>query len=176
MFTINSHKQRHFIDPWGYLSPKRRKMLEESWAGLFQKQILLTLPVKTIASYFDKNMGRFTKELHTVLGVLVLQQTFNLTDLETVEQFAFNIQWHYALNIPEETDEAKYMCPKTLWNMRMVAAENNLDEKIFTEATQKLIDTFKVAPSQQRMDSTHINQICGVLAGFVFFPQASINF
>ena len=92
MITINSHKQRHLFDPWGYLSPKRRKMLDESWAGLFQKQILLTLPAKTIASYFDKSMGRPTKELHTALGVLVLQQTFNLTDLETVEQFAFNIQ------------------------------------------------------------------------------------
>jgi len=156
MITINSHKQRHLFDPWGYLSPKRRKMLDESWAGLFQKQILLTLPAKTIASYFDKSMGRPTKELHTALGVLVLQQTFNLTDLETVDQFAFNIQWHYALNIPEESDAAKYMCPKTLWNMRMVVTENNLDEKIFTEATQKLVDTFKVDPSQQRMDSTHI--------------------
>ena len=156
MITINSHKQRHLFDPWGYLSPKRRKMLDESWAGLFQKQILLTLPAKTIASYFDKTMGRPTKELHTALGVLVLQQTFNLTDLETVDQFAFNIQWHYALNIPEESDAAKYMCPKTLWNMRMVVTENNLDEKIFTDATQKLIDTFNVDPSQQRMDSTHI--------------------
>ena len=156
MITINSHKQRHLFDPWGYLSPKRRKLLDESWAGLFQKQILLTLPAKTIASYFDKSMGRPTKELHTALGVLVLQQTFNLTDLETVEQFAFNIQWHYALNIPEESDAAKYMCPKTLWNMRMVVTENNLDEKIFTEATQKLVDTFKVDHSQQRMDSTHI--------------------
>lgn len=156
MITINSHKQRHLFDPWGYLSPKRRKMLDESWAGLFQKHILLTLPVKTIASYFDKSMGRPTKELHTALGILVLQQTFDLTDLETVEQFAFNIQWHYALNIPEETDEAKYMCPKTLWNMRMVVSENNLDEEIFTKATQKLVDIFKVDPSQQRMDSTHI--------------------
>jgi hypothetical protein len=156
MITINSHKQGHLFDPWGYLSPKRRKMIDESWAGLFQKHILLTLPVKTIASYFDKSMGRPTKELHTVLGVLVLQQTFDLTDLETVEQFAFNIQWHYALDLPEETDEAKYMCPKTLWNMRMVVSENNLDEEIFTKATQKLVDTFKVDPSQQRMDSTHI--------------------
>jgi hypothetical protein len=138
MITVNSYKQRPLFDPWGYLSPKRRKMLDESWAGLFQKQILLTLPVDSLASYFNKGMGRPTKELHTVLGVLVLQQTFDLTDMETVEQFAFNIQWHYALSIPEETDAAKYICPKTLWNMRMVVTENKLDEVIFKEATAKL--------------------------------------
>ena len=42
----------------------------------------------------------------------------DLTDAETVSQFSFNIQWHYALDIPGESDESKYLSPKTLWKLR----------------------------------------------------------
>jgi hypothetical protein len=84
-------------------------MLDESWSGLFQKEVLPSLPIDKVISHFHISFGRPTKELHTVLGVLVLQQAFDLTDIETVEQFAFNLQWHYALNITEESDSAKYM-------------------------------------------------------------------
>jgi hypothetical protein len=92
--------------------------LEDSWAGLFRQEILSELPVRQLAGCFRADFGRPAKELHTVLGVLVLQQMHDLTDLETINQLAFNQQWHYALDIPSESDAAKYMCPKTLWSRR----------------------------------------------------------
>jgi len=49
--------------------------------------------------FFSATSGRPTKELYTVIGVLLFQQAFDLTDQETIEQISFNIQWHYALNI-----------------------------------------------------------------------------
>ena len=79
-----------------------------------------------------------------VLGVLVLKETLDLTDYEAIDQLAFNIQWHYALNITEESDSAKYMCPKTLWNMRMIIAENGLEKTLFNTGTQKLAEVFNV--------------------------------
>ena len=88
-------------------------MLDDSWAGLFQKEILPVLPIRAIMPYFDASFGRPSKELFAVLAVQVLQQTFDYTDLETIQQFAYNIQWHYALNISEESDSAKYISPKT---------------------------------------------------------------
>ena len=156
MRKIKNHKQMNLINPWGFLGPKRQKMLEESWAGLFQKEILPSLPVDSLASYFDKSFGRPTKEFHTVLGTLLLQQSFDLTDMEAVGQLAFNVQWHYALNITDESDSEKYMCPKTLWSMRNIVATNNLDLVIFEAVTDNLAEAFKVDTSQQRLDSTHI--------------------
>ena len=44
-----------------------------------------------------------------MLGTILFQQVFDLTDEETVTQMAFNLQWHYALDIPEESDEVKYL-------------------------------------------------------------------
>ena len=76
-------------------------------------------------------MGRPSKELHTVLGVLLLQQTMDLSDKAAIEQLCFNIQWHNALNIPEESDDAKYISEKTLYSMRQLIIEQHLDETIF---------------------------------------------
>ena len=42
-------------------------------------------------------MGRPSKDLHVVIGVLLLQQLHDLSDAETVEALAFNMAWHYAL-------------------------------------------------------------------------------
>ena len=156
MIRINNHKQQELFDPWRFLSPKRRRLLEQSWPGLFKNEILTELPVGKFASFFTDGFGRPTKELYTVLGVLVLQQAFDLTDEETVDQFAFNIQWHYALNITEESDSAKYICPKTLWNMRSIIVQNSLDSILFEQITRKLADVFKVNTDNQRIDSVHI--------------------
>jgi hypothetical protein len=156
MIRIKDHKQGELFDPWSFLSPKRRRLLDQSWAGLFKKHILCELPVSQLAPFFAEGFGRPTKELHTVLGVLVLQQSLDLTDIETVNQLAFNIQWHYALNITEESDSAKYFCEKTLWNMRSIAVENALEAILFEDITAKLADVFNVNTDKQRIDSVHI--------------------
>ncbi len=114
MISIANHKQELLFDPWSHISPKRRQILDRSWAGLFRKDILCELPVMEPAPFFNCGFGRPSKELHTVIGVLILQQTHDMTDAEAVGQLAFNIQWQYALNIFEESDSAKYMSLKTL--------------------------------------------------------------
>ena len=118
--------------------------------------ILCELPVSQLAPFFSEGFGRPTKELHTALGVLVLQQSLDFTDVETVDQLAFNIQWHYALNITEESDSAKYFSEKTLWNMRSIAVENGLEATLFEDITAKLANVFNVNTDKQRIDSVHI--------------------
>ena len=102
MIRISDQKQGKFFDPWAFLSPKRRKLLDQSWAGLFQKELLSELPVNEMAPFFNVGFGRPSKELHMALGALVLQQTHDLSDEETVNQLAFNIQWHY-VRIPSHS-------------------------------------------------------------------------
>jgi len=156
MIRIKNHKQQELFDPWRFLSPKRRKLLDQSWAGLFREELLCELPVNEFASNFKEDFGRPTKELHTALGVLVIQQTQDVTDEEAVDQLAFNIQWHYALNITEESDSAKYIGTKTLWTMRDIVYQNNLDEILFENIRNKLAKVFKVNTDNQRIDSVHI--------------------
>lgn len=156
MIRINDHNQLKLFDPWDFLSPKRREILDQSWAGLFQKDILCELPISKLTSFFNKGFGRPSKELYTVFGVLVLQQAHDLTDEETVSQLAFNIQWHYALNITDESDSAKYLSLKSLWNFRQLFIDNELDSVLFDTITGKLAEVFKVDTDKQRIDSVHI--------------------
>ncbi len=174
MIRIKDHKQSNLFDPWSYLSPKRRQLLDQSWAGLFKEQILCELPVSKLAPFFNDSFGRPTKELHSVLAVLVLQQALDLNDEQTIDQLAFNIQWHYALNITEESDSAKYFCPKTLWNMRSIAVENGLEALLFDGITNKLADVFKVNTDKQRLDSVHIKSNMRRLGRIGIFSK-SIN-
>jgi hypothetical protein len=74
MIRIKDHKQQHLFDPWSFFGPKRRQILEQGWAGLFREHLLEELPVAQMASLFNTGFGRPTKNLHTVLGVLLLQQ------------------------------------------------------------------------------------------------------
>lgn len=156
MIRIKDHKQGYLLDPWDYVGPKRKSRMEDSWAGFFRQYILDKLPVDKLAAVFTEGIGRPTKELHSILGILFLQQMNDLTDEETVDQAAFNLQWHYALNITEETDEAKYISPKTLWSMRKLVTDLRLDEQMFTGLTDATAKIFKVDASRQRLDSVHI--------------------
>ena len=156
MIHTRDHKTAHLFDPWLFLGEKRRKLMDASWAALFREHILCELPVNKVAPFFNETFGRPTKELYTALGVLLLQQIHDLTDEETVSQLAFNLQWHYALDIVEESDEAKYLCAKTLWNMRDLVIENHLDEVLFEHSAEVLARVFNVDTTAQRIDSVHI--------------------
>ena len=51
-------------------------MLEGGWPGIFRKRRLLSFPVANMAKHFDRDLGRPTKELYTMLGALTLTTDF----------------------------------------------------------------------------------------------------
>ena len=156
MIHIKDHKTPDMFDPFPCLGPKRKQRIEESWAKVFREHILTTLPVEKVFSKYDPVFGAPTKELYSMIGLMVLQQMNDLTDEEAVDQFAYNLQWHYALNITSASDTAAYVSPKTLWNMRDLLIERNLYQVIFEEVVTTLADVFKVDVAKQRFDSVHI--------------------
>jgi hypothetical protein len=158
------------------LGPKRRKLLDESWAGIFQKEILPALPVYEFSQSFCRDNGRSTKELSSVLGAILIQQAQDTTDAETVHQFAFNQQWHYALNITDESDDAAYMCEKTLWNMRNVFIENDIAFLTLDRTNKTLAEAFNVDVKKQRIDSVHIRSNMKNLGRVGLFSQTIHKF
>lgn len=172
MITINDHKSPMLIDPWYFLGPKRRELLDDSWPGLFRTEVLPVLPVEKLAGRFKSGVGRPGKELHTALGALLLQQQLDLTDAETVRQLAFDTQWHYALNLTDESDFAKYMCARTLWGLREWATESGVVDELFDRVTERLAEAFSVDPSKQRLDSVHTKSNMKRLGRIRIFSRA----
>jgi len=176
MIRIKDHKTRYMFDPFAHLGPKRRKMIDESWAGIFRKHILTELPVNQLAKHFPSREGHPTKELYAMMGALLIQQMFDLTDEETARQFAFNIEWHYALDITDNSDESAYVSLKTIWNMRELITQAGIQNVIFDKVTEKLIAEFKVSTENQRLDSMHITSNMRHLGRIGIFVQCIKKF
>ncbi len=156
MIYTKDHKTLDMFDPFPFLGPRRKARIEASWAKLFREEILPVLPVHKIQKYYHAYKGAPTKELYAMLGLLLLQQMHDLTDEEAVDQFAYNIQWHYALNITSHDDADAYVCPKTLWTMRSILSDPALHAAVFESVTERLARIFSVDVSKQRIDSVHI--------------------
>jgi hypothetical protein len=94
MFTLRDRRAGELFDRWSDLGDKRRHLMEQSWAGIFRNHLLVELPVDDLCRHLDEHMDRPSKDLHFVIGVLLLQQLHDLSDAETVEALAFNMAWH----------------------------------------------------------------------------------
>jgi hypothetical protein len=114
MITLRDHRTADLFDPREHLGEKRRRLLERSWAGVFRKHLLKHLPVGELIARFSRQLGRPTMDRNTGIGALILLQFHDLTDAATVEAVAFNITWHYALDLRAESDA--YLCERTLRN------------------------------------------------------------
>ena len=90
MIFIKDHKTLNMFDPLDKFGSKRRKLIEDSWAPLFRNQFLQNLPVSKIVPYLSETTGTYTKELYSMLGLVLLQQTFDLIDKQTVYEF---VKW-----------------------------------------------------------------------------------
>jgi len=139
----------------GSLSERKVKRLEKTWAGVFQKHILPNLPIEWLSQNYSTTMGRPSKELYNVMGAVILQQFFDLTDQSTLDELAFNQQWHYALNNYDVDDQV--ISERTLWNVRNLLIRTEAGRNIFNTIVDHLIEHFDVDTSRQRMDSVHVN-------------------
>jgi len=156
MITVKDHHTRRLFDPWEYVGSKRRKLLERSWSGVFRKYLLEKLPVSSVATHFCDGMGRPSKELFATIGALILQQLHDMSDPDVTRALAFNLDWHYALDITDESDASKYISERTLRTYRKILINEGLDGILFDALTDTLIKEFDVDTSKQRLDSTII--------------------
>ena len=155
MHRIDDHSD-YLFDPWRHFGPKRKTFIKKSWAGVFRKFLLNHLPIELILQYFHKYIGRPSKEIYSMVGALILQQMFDLTDEETLEAYCFNEMWHYALDIRDTSDKSMYLANRTLRTYRNFAVQSGLADILFHSLTDKLIQDFKVKTDKQRLDSTHL--------------------
>ena len=91
MLTVQDHDSGDLFDPWADLGSRRRRLLEQSWAGVFREYLLIHLPVDELGTGFRDGVGRPSKDLYVALGALILQQLHDLTDRQTTEAVALNL-------------------------------------------------------------------------------------
>ena len=163
------------------LSPKKIARLEEKhWAGGFRHNALPVLLANedTFRPLFCEDNGRPNKPVAATLGLLILKETFDLTDEAALDNFEFNNSWQYALNV--EPEEA-HVCQKTLHNFRVKMSEAEEQgiltySTLFDEIVRAIIKDKGLKIGKQRLDSTHIRSNMAVLTRLALFTHTITAF
>ena len=71
----------------------------------FGNHLLDELSVGDLCRRLDERLGRPSKDLHVIIGVLPARQLHDPSDAATVEALAFNMAWHYALDVGGEAGQ-----------------------------------------------------------------------
>ena len=140
--------QSEFLVP-----PQKAKLLERSWAEVFQARALPLIDEQRFASMYHPDNGRPNRAVQTVLGVHILKEMFDLTDQEALEELEFNLLWHHALRL---TAEEAHLPQKTLHNFRVRLMAHDGGRVAFQETTDRIIGALGLRTGKQRLDSTHI--------------------
>ncbi len=154
MRNINNPRQKQLFDPFDtVLTQNCRKRLLEGWQGVFRHVILELMPVQKIAVHFHPVMGRPTKELYSIAGLMLIKEFMNWTKQQTVDEYSFNISVQYALNLEPVSHD---MSVRTLERYIRLFESDDLAKSIMDTVTLKLIEILGVKIDKQRLDSTHI--------------------
>jgi hypothetical protein len=150
---VNPQQIRLFDSFDNILTEKTRTHLEDGWQGVFRNVILELMPVEQISQHFNPTLGRPTKEMYSMAGLLLIKEFMNWTKPEALDAYRFNIGIQYALNLEPVAQD---LSMRTLERQIALFAEEGLAKTIMEQVTAKLVEVLDIKIDKQRLDSTHI--------------------
>jgi hypothetical protein len=154
MQRIVNPKQTQLFDPFdSVLTARTRKRLLDGWPGVFRHVILELMPVDAISEHFDATMGRPTKELYSIAGLLLIQEFMDWTKDEALDAYSFSMNVHYALNLEPVTHD---ISKRTLERYIRLFEDNDVAKATMDTITVRLVEVLGIRIDKQRLDSTHI--------------------
>ena len=147
-------RQGRLFDPFeGVIPPLGLDRIHKGWQGIFRTALLELMPARQLGKHFSPTIGRPTKELYSVAGLLFLQEFQNWTAAETVEAYLFRTDIQFALNLEPGCDE---MCERTYERYRALFLEDEGAGQVMQDVTDRLIGLLELDIRKQRLDSTHV--------------------
>ena len=154
------HLQPLLISNVNDLPEKRRKRLEESWAGVFYRQFFSRLNEEPFAVLYADCPSRPNVPVNWLVALEVLKGGYGWSDEELYDHFNFDLQVRYALGL-HDFHEGDFGL-RTLYYFRERLSRYNLQHgtnllvKAFEQITDQQLVAFAVKTGMQRMDSTQI--------------------
>jgi hypothetical protein len=156
-------RQRQLFGVESQLTDSLRTRLKESWAQIFNQEILpILMSNEDQFSQLYGTTGRPNFSVARMLGLCLLQELNNLSDQQALDTFGFDIRWRYALDVDEQD---AYLSRRSLVEFRRRLAVKDPEMKsvriIFEQISKAAIKKLGLCTSDQRADSTHIvSNIC----------------
>jgi hypothetical protein len=166
MFRKNQrHQQLPMFSTVGSLRNDQQKLLDESWAGTFYRELFCRLDEGPFAVLYSDEASRPNIPVNVLVGLEALKAGFGWSDAEMYEAFTFNLQVRYALGYRDLSEG--YLDIRTVYYFRQRLAEHmqrtgkNVLAEAFAQITDAQIKAFQVKTGRLRMDSTFIaSNIC----------------
>jgi len=109
---LNDPRQNELFDVFeDILGPVAYRQLTSGWQQLFRCALLKLMPAEKLAEHFHPEIGRPTKELYSMAGLLFLLEFRNLTHDEAAAAYMFHVDVQYALNLRPEKQS---LCRRTI--------------------------------------------------------------
>ncbi len=154
MRHIVNPKQSEFFDPYERLfAPAPYKRVREGWQGVFRHVILEVMPVGLVAKHFSEEMGRPTKELYSMAGLVLIMQFKDWTVEQAVDAYLFDTSVQYALNL-EPAQQT--LSTRTLERYLRLFRENDIAAAVYEHVSAVLVEKLDLEVSKQRLDSSHV--------------------
>jgi Transposase DDE domain/Transposase domain (DUF772) len=161
MFRKNkSHLQPLLISNVQQLPQRQRERLEQSWAGVFYRDVFCHLREEPFAILYADLPSRPNIPVNQLVGLECLKSGFGWSDEELYDAFLYNMQVRYALGL-HELGEGEFDL-RTLYYFRQRLSQYaqksgiHLLDQAFEQVTDAQIRAYQLKTGQQRMDSTQV--------------------
>ena len=118
------------------LAPEAFRRLSNGMEGLFRASILKLMPAAEVGEAFDPQIGRPTKELHAMCGLLLLGEYRIWSVEQTANAWCFDASVQFALNLPRDKQN---ISERTVDNYRQLLRESEAAQDIFESVTGEII-------------------------------------
>jgi len=137
------------------LSANALQRLQGGWQGIFQRTILRLLgrPAQALGAELDEELGRPSKELYAMSGLLLIAEFKDWTIDQAAEAWTLDAGVQYALHLPRDR---QYLSARTLDTYRRWLREKVEVQDLFTMVTSALVEELELDIKKQRLDSTHV--------------------
>jgi hypothetical protein len=154
MQRIVNPKQSRLFDPFDpVLTAKTRARLLDDWPGVFRHVILELMPVDTLGGHYSADLGRPTKELYSMAGLIFMMEFFNWKKPAALNAYSFHMDVHYALNMEPVAHD---IAIRTLERYIVLFEKDDLAKQLMHDVTITLAELLEINVDKQRLDSTHI--------------------
>jgi len=162
MFRKNTrHQQIPLTSHVDELPEKLRKRLENSWGGVFYREIYSRIEETPFAVLYADCGSRPNVAVNTLVGLEFLKAGNGWTDEELYDNFSYDIQVRYALGY-RQLGEGDFDL-RTLYYFRerlsryMQEKGVNLLDQAFEKVTDQQLAAYQEKTGKQRMDSVQVS-------------------
>ena len=157
-FVPNDNQQLSLFNSLAFMSPRKQRILEKSWAKVFSDRIFTKIDEHIFAPlYSEKRNSRPNAPINVIVGALIRKDYTGLTDDELLEACECDLRYQYALHTTSFEDQPLSERTFSRFRKRCAAYELttgiDLIHECFVSMAEDMRIFMDIAPNVKRMDS-----------------------